>query len=448
MLKHFPSVPRDDERGIWTKLAVLQNASDPLALLLQMARNHRGCIPLQIGSQRVFVLTAAEHFKQVLATNSAKYGKYLDGMTPIFGDSMITMDGALWQKMRAIQQPAFHPDALADYVPHFVAAIEGRMQSWRSFGADAAVDISPETWALAAEMISRALFDRQTPFNPHFVYKAVDAFTTVTNHKAGAGDALSRSIDTWGELPELVLAAPPFQNRERTLLNMIEAAAADPAVAEFDRAQVLDEIKQYIWAGTETTALVLAWAMYLVATHPDVAERVRQETNAVYGGREPTLADYERLTYTRNVIAETMRMYPPIWSLTRRAEADDVIDGHDIKPGDTIVLWAYVAQHDPRYWDDPRRFDPERFGERAKAPAPYSYLPFGAGKRACIGSTMSQIEMVLALSLILREFDLAYCGEGAPRIRLSVVLSPNNGIPMRIQRRAQTGANRLTSGGG
>src|ERR1700691_456028 len=125
MLKHFPSVPRDDERGIWTKLAVLQNASDPLALLLQMARNHRGCIPLQIGSQRVFVLTAAEHFKQVLATNSAKYGKSLDAMTPICGDSMITMDGALWQKMRAIQQPAFHPDALADYVPHFVAAIEG-----------------------------------------------------------------------------------------------------------------------------------------------------------------------------------------------------------------------------------------------------------------------------------------------------------------------------------
>jgi cytochrome P450 len=109
------------EQGIWSKLAALQNAGNPLGLLLQIARNGRGCIPLQMGSQRVLLVTAPEDFKQVLATNSARYSKYLEGMRPIFGKSMITMDGALWQKMRAIQQPAFHPDALAEYVPHFFA---------------------------------------------------------------------------------------------------------------------------------------------------------------------------------------------------------------------------------------------------------------------------------------------------------------------------------------
>ena len=165
-----------EPQGIWPKLAALQNAGNPLALLLQMARNHSGCIPLRFGSQRVFLLTAAEHFKHVLASNSANYGKYLEGMKPIFGGSMITMDGALWQKMRAVQQPAFHPDAMSEYVPHFLAAINARMARW-SAAADAddePVDMGAETWALAARHdVCKALFDRDTPFNPYFVYKAV-----------------------------------------------------------------------------------------------------------------------------------------------------------------------------------------------------------------------------------------------------------------------------------
>jgi enediyne biosynthesis protein E7 len=451
MLDKPQSAAGDYSRGIWSKLAMLQNAGDPLTLLLQIARNRRGCIPLQMGSQRVFLLTAAEQFKQVLATNSANYSKYLEGMTPIFGRSMITMDGALWQKMRAIQQPAFHPDALAEYVPYLLSAIDARVDRWRGLEDGDVLDIGPEMWGLAVDMICKALFDRETPFNPSFVYNAVEAFTTVTNHgsvakfgeapprapndgKGATDDAVAYATSVWDSLPELVLSAPPFQNRERTFLKMIEAAAADPAIGEFDRSQVIDEIKQYIWAGTETTALVLTWALYLLAKHPDVADQIRHETNTICGDRTPTLADFERLTFTRSVVSETMRMYPPIWSLARSAEGPDVIDGQEIQAGDIIMLWVYVAHHDPRYWDDPLTFDPKRFGERTKAPAPYTYLPFGGGKRACIGSTMSQIEMVLALSRIVREFNLHPAGD-RPGVKLSVVLSPNSRVPLRLERR-------------
>jgi len=366
------------------------------------------------------------------------------------------MDGALWQKMRAIQQPAFHPDALAEYVPHLVSAIDARIARWRGLEDGAVVDVGPEMWGLAVDMICKALFDRETPFNPHFVYNAVEAFTTVTNHgsvgkfgeaslpsraqsngAAAGDDAIGYATSVWDSLPELVLSAPPFQNRERTFLKMIEAAAADPAIGEFDRAQVIDEIKQYIWAGTETTALVLTWALYLLAKHPEAADQIRHETDAICGDRTPTLADFERLTFTRSVVSETMRMYPPIWSLARSAEGADAIDGQQIQAGDIVMLWVYVAHHDPRYWDDPLSFDPKRFGERTKAPAPYTYLPFGGGKRACIGSTMSQFEMVLALSRILREFNL-HCVGDPPGVKLSVVLSPNSRVPLRLERRAKT----------
>jgi cytochrome P450 len=284
------------------------------------------------------------------------------------------------------------------------------------------------------------------PFNPSFVYRAVKAFTTVTNHTpvrlthvggepVEADDAVSRATEIWDGLPALILGADAMASRERTLLSMIEAAAADPATGPFDRAQVLDEIKQYLWAGTETTALVLAWALYLAATNRGVAARIREEADAVYGDRAPTLADYNRLAFTGNVIAETMRIYPPIWSLARKAVADDVIAGHAVKADDVVLLWTYAAHHDPRYWDAPERFDPDRFaGESARAP--YTYLPFGGGKRACIGSAMSQIEAVLALSLLLQKFDLDYAGDGPPGINLSVTLSPKNALPMRIRQRA------------
>ncbi len=161
---HTHSQARATAQGIWPKLAALHNSGNPLGLLLQIARYHDGCIPLQIQSQRVFLLTEVEHFKHVLQTNGQNYAKYLDGMKPIFGGSMITMDGALWQKMRAVQQPAFHPDMMSEYVPHFLAAIgKGEEQADAARSRGQPVDICEETWALAADMTCKALFDRDTP---------------------------------------------------------------------------------------------------------------------------------------------------------------------------------------------------------------------------------------------------------------------------------------------
>src|SRR5262249_20082124 len=132
----------------------------------------------------------------------------------------------------------------------------------------------------------------------------------------------------------------------------------------------------------------------------------------------------------------TVRMYPPIWSLARRAEANDVIRGHQVEAGDTIVLCPYVTHHDPRHWDEPARFDPDRFNaDRTRSRAPYSYLPFGGGKRACIGAAMSQVENVLALSLFVQQFELDYVGRGPVEINPTVTLSPKGGLPFRIRRR-------------
>ncbi len=440
-----------EESSIWFKLTPLLKGDpqNPMTLLMLMTERYGGAIPFNMGDERVIFLSEPEYFKHVLVTKADKYIKYFDGLKPIFGKSMITHDGVLWQKIRMPQQPAFHPDMFAEYIPYFLDAIRNKLESWEDLAQSGeTVEMVEQTWTLAADMICKALFDREMPFNPHFVFKCVKTYTDVLNHKsirakkvAGAEFELSeesaaKAMETWASVPPSVIAADPREHRERTLLKMIEDAVANPDIPEFDEQQAVDELKQYLWAGTETTALTLAWALYLTARHPEASERIRREGEEVYGDRDPTAQDYSGLAYTRAVIQETMRLYPPIWGLIRIAAEDDDIDGTPIKAGDRVVMFAYGAHHSPRFWDEPEEFKPERFmGDANKKRRPYTYLPFGGGKRSCIGGAMSQVENTLALSILLRRFRPEYVGDEPPGINATVTLTPKGGLPFRISKR-------------
>jgi cytochrome P450 len=437
-----------EENSIWFKLTpLMKGGANPMLTLMLMGERYGGVIPVNMGEQRVVLLTAPEHFKRVLVTKVDDYIKYFDGLKPIFGKSMITHDGVLWQKIRMPQQPAFHPDMFAEYIPYFLAAIDSKMALWADLAKKGeAFEMVEQTWTLAADMICKALFDRDMPFNPHFVFKCVKTYTDVMNHKSirlkkVAGEEFeiteedaAKAMDVWAGVPPEVFAADPKEMRERTLLKMIERAVADPSVPEFDQQQAVDELKQYLWAGTETTALTLAWAMYLTSKHPQAAERIRAEGQQVYGDRAPTAADYSALAYTRAVIQETMRLYPPIWGLIRVASKPDEIDGKEIKVGDRVVMFAYGVHHNPKYWDEPEEFRPERFIGNQKR-VPYTYLPFGGGKRSCIGGAMSQVENTLALSILLRKFRPEYVGHEPPGINATVTLTPKGGLMFKVHER-------------
>ena len=439
-----------DQDSIWFKLAALHkgDAPNPMLSLQALSERYGGVIAVNMGNQRVVFLSDPEHFKRVLVTKADDYIKYFDGLKPIFGKSMITHDGALWQKIRMPQQPAFHPDMFAEYVPYFLSAIRSKMALWDDYAKTGeSFEMVEQTWTLAADMICKALFDRDMPFNPHVVFKCVKTYTDVLNHKsvraklvAGeefeiAEEDTAKAMEVWASVPPSVMAANPREDRERTLLKMIEAAVADPSIPEFDQQQAIDELKQYLWAGTETTALTLAWALYETSRNPQAAERIRTEGAAVYGDREPTSADYGSLVYTRAVIQETMRLYPPIWGLIRIASKADEIGGKPIRVGDRVVLFAYGTHRSPKYWEQPEEFKPERFmGDAAKKRRPYTYIPFGGGKRSCIGGAMSQVENTLALSMLLRKFRPEYVGNAAmpatdhPGINATVTLTPKGGL--------------------
>jgi cytochrome P450 len=449
-----PATPRShiqelgEASSVWFQLTpLLKGPANPLTLLMDVAERYGGVIPVNMANQRIVLLNDPEHFKRVLVTKADDYIKYFDGLKPIFGKSMITHDGALWQKIRMPQQPAFHPDMFAEYIPYFLAAIRSKMQVWRALAESGeTIEMVEQTWTLAADMICKALFDRDMPFNPHFVFKCVKTYTDVMNHKAirlkkVAGEEFeiteedaAKAMEAWASVPPDVIAADPREARERTLLRMIEAAVADPTIPEFDQQQAIDELKQYLWAGTETTALTLAWALYLVSKYPEASERIRREGETTYGDREPTAADYSALAFTRAVIQETMRLYPPIWMLVRVAAKPDTIEGKEIRVGDKVALFAYGVHHSAKYWEDPEAFVPERWlGDAARKRKPYTYLPFGGGKRSCIGGAMSQVENTLALSILLRRFRPEYLGTEPPGINATVTLTPKGGLRFKIR---------------
>jgi cytochrome P450 len=376
---YSPSHGLGEEQSIWFKLTPLLNQENPMQVLMALSDKYGGVVPINLKNQRIVLLSEPAHAQRVLVDNADNYTKYFDGLRPIFGRSMITVDGALWQKIRAPQQPAFHPQMFEAYFPYLMSAIDSKMGRWAKFASTGeTIEMVEETWTLAAEMVCKALFDREMPFNPHFVFGQVKTYTNVVNHKSlrlknvrgelveVMSEDAAKAMEVWGSIPEMVTGAGILEHREKTLLRMLEQAEADPNFPEFDRRQVIDEMKQYLWAGTETTALTLAWSLYLLSQHPEALERIRAEARAVCGERNPEWNEVQQLSYTRMVIQETMRLFPPIWALIRIAAGDDEIEGHQVKTGDKMVILAYVLHHSPKYWDEPEKFDPERFApERA-----------------------------------------------------------------------------------
>ncbi|MDZ4789842.1 MAG: cytochrome P450 [Hyphomicrobiales bacterium] len=442
---HIHAQTLGERESIWFKLTMLAKSDQPIQNLMRMADKYGGCIKVNLKDERIFFLTDPAHFKHCLITNVDKYGKYFDGLTPIFGKSMITVDGALWQKIRMPQQPAFQPMMFTGYVPYLMSSVQDRSRAWERLAETGEeFNMLQETWTLAASMICKALFDREMPFNPEAVFSAVKTYTDVAQHKnirlqkvngelseVPLENEAADAIATWISVPPQVLGAVPRDHREKTLMTILDGLMADDGKPEFDRQQVLDEMKQYLWAGTETTALTLAWAFYLIHLHPEVGDRILAEGHAVYGERTPNWQELQNLHYTRAVIYETMRLYPPIWSFIRVATAEDEIAGQKVQPGDKMVLSAYVVHHSEKWWPEPEAFRPERFMPDAirarQASHPYIYMPFSLGKRSCIGGQLSIIENSLALTQLLRKFRPEYLGEVPARISATVTLTPDGG---------------------
>ena len=367
----------------------------------------------------------------------------------VLGEGLLTSEAPLHLRQRRLAQPAFHRQRIASY-GQIIAGYTAEMASrWES---GTVMDLHPEMLLLALRIVGKTLFDTNVEGEVKQIAQAVDSF-------------MGFLPLAFLPFPEVVLQLPfPLMTRIRRgqayldslIYGMIAERRNDPrdrgdllsmlltAVdTEEDTGgmtdkQVRDECLTVMLAGHETSANALSFALWELARNPDVQERLYQECRRVLGERLPAAEDYSQLGYAAQVFAETIRIYPPVWVTARTAAEEYAYRGIAIPKGAILLAPQMVAHRDPRFWDDPMRFDPQRFTEEKKARRlRFSYFPFGAGARQCIGEGLAWMEGVLILAFVARHWRLSL-PPGAPRelsLRPAISLRPQGGVHLRIDRR-------------
>lgn len=388
-------------------------------------REHGDMVRFQMGPLTSFLMVAPEAVQHVLVKNRDNYwkGVAMEKVKMFLGEGLFTSEGELWRRQRRLMQPTFTPKAVMVFFEAMVEAIEGLMVRWEEdFGQGQPFDVNVQMMRLAMNIIGRTMFDidigrqefREVDEAFTFVLEFVGQrsvsiidipmfLPTATNLRfKKAYRILNDFVDT--------VIEDRLQREEwpDDLLSILLQARDEETGEKMSRQQLHDEILTIFFAGHETTAQTLTWAWYLLDGHPRVTDKLHDEVDRVLvGGRRPQMDDLYELNYTRMIVEETLRLYPPAGMFVRENYEDDVVAGYYVPAGSMIMLSPLLTQRHPDYWDEPEAFRPERFTEEAKADRPrYTYFPFGAGQRVCIGNNFALLEATLALAMLARRYNL------------------------------------------
>lgn len=355
-----------------------------------------------------WIITNPRDIRHVLIGNHRNYvkGVGFERVEMLLGNGIIVSDGAFWRRQRTMIQPAFSRGNMPRYFAMIKDATERLAQRWDGLAQSGEpIDLTREISDYALEVILRAIFSEDLEF---FVdQEGINPFNFLT-------DDLSRDLRVAMKFRQLLKQVRVLIERRRDtgarpfdlLSMMMDARASRSGEAMSDR-ELVDEVATMIIAGHETSAGTLNWAWYLLAGDEASAVRVRSEVQNVCGTDALTYEHLESLAFTRQVLEETLRLYPPVWLYTRRAVAEDELAGYRVEAGDNVFLSPYQVQRMASYWPEPERFDPDRWAPEAReGHREYTFFPFSAGPRRCIGEYFSYVEMRTHLALLAPRFRL------------------------------------------
>jgi cytochrome P450 len=300
------------------------------------------------------------------------------------------------------------------------------------------VDIVPEVMRLALDVVTRVLFgydlrhrsDEVLPVIEHVLSAMFPGSPELLLPSWLPGPHRRRLRATQQVLDDAV-GEVIDHGGDRLVAALGEASGVDTQ-APLTRRQIMDELKNHLLAGHETTGCGLAWTLHELAGHPEVYERLRAELDTVLGDRDPDAEDLSRLTYLGQVVDESLRLHPPIPMFPREPIHDVEVGGYRIPAGSTMFITPFTVHHDARHWPDPERFDPDRFAPDRPRPARYTYLPFGGGQRRCVGAPLAELEIRVAVAMIARRFRLTPLPGHRVEPHSLISLRPRFGLVMRI----------------
>jgi cytochrome P450 len=400
----------------------------------------------RIGLQRFYYVNDPAAIEELLVTGGRSFvkGRGTQRLERLLGRGLLTSNGAFHLRQRRLVQPAFHHERIAGYATTMVARAEAfaaGLEPGRTIEIDGAM--SRLTLGIAAETLFGADMDREADTIGRALHAAMLSFPISLTPIGELLDHLPmvpivrRFLAARAELDAIVYRLIDERRAGATeradVLGMLLAAA--DTEGGMDREQIRDETMTIFLAGHETTARALTWTWWCLAQHPAIAGRLRAEVSEVLGERTPVMDDVPRLRFTRDVIAESMRLYPPAWVVGRRAVEPVRLGPWTVPSGAIVLASQWVMHRDPRFWNEPEAFRPERWsnGENDAVPK-FAYFPFGGGTRVCIGEAFAWTELVLVLATIARRARF----EAAPALtsltpQPSVTLRPATPVPMVVR---------------
>ncbi len=422
----------------------------PLEFVGGLARRFGPVARFQVGWVRYYVLSHPDHVLQVLQERQDRYSKATHDywlMSRIMGTSLLTGDGPFWKQRRRLIQPLFQRRQLEHLARQTAESVDTLCRQWERHADDGVgFEGLTELVQLTLRIIGRTLFSTDLVDQAPAVGEAVKTINrtaawnldTVISLTPGLNGHIVRAMRCLDDLiAGLVAQRRAEPEPVADLLSALVHARDEETGAPLSDQEIRNEAMTLMLAGHDTTAHHLAWTAYLLAEHPQVVTTWHAELDRVLGGRPPTLADLPQLPYTRMIIEESMRLYPPIWTIPRRVIADDDVGGYRLRRGSYVLLALREIQRDPRWWSEPEAFRPERF-DRALHPAPRAgaYAPFGWGPRTCVGAQFATVESQLILATLGQR--LTWRVEPGQRIVPEgyITLLPKYGIRLRTARRS------------
>ena len=436
-------------KGIPLFGSVFEPKGDSIRYLTKCTREYGDIVFFRFLGVPACYTSRPEYIESVLVTQSNNFVKSKDyrAMRRVLGNGLLLSEGDFWRRQRKLIQPAFHQGRITAYAQIMIDYTQRMLASWSD---GQALDMHEAMMRLTLGIVAKTLFDADVSHEA----EGVDAALTVLMGKFLRQAGMALLLPTWVPLPTSQLLKRAVGRLDKVIYGIIEQRRAsgqlsgdllsaflqaqdDEGVGMTDR-QLHDEIMTLFLAGHETTANVLSWTWLLLGQNPETEQKLIEELERVLGGRVPTPADLPQLVYTDMVLRESMRLYPPVWVIGRRALASFRLGEYEIPADTNMLISQYLMHRDARYFPEPEKFVPDRWGAgnaRTAALPRFAYFPFGGGPRVCIGAGFAMMEAVLLLATIAQKFQIQISPEEKVSMQPSVTLRPRNGIPVTLKRR-------------
>jgi len=439
------NLPGPGKESVVDTLANLNE--DKLAFLTKCSREYGDVVPLQVGINQVLLLNCPSYIEQVAKDRSlfVRGPHVRTALQRLLGEGIFLKEGESWFHQRRITQQVFYHQHITTYGETIVAYTERLLNRWQ----DGEIrNVQPDMMRLTLDIIWKVIFnDELTEEEAQDIGYILGISTRLFESKDQEGfndqqlatqnlryERILEQMDRY--IYSLIQRRRQSGEESGDLLSMLMQVRDEDNNSQMSDKQLRDEVVTLLFAGQEALAVVLSWTLILLSLHPEVQTKLLTELNEVLGDRCPSVADIPYLCYTKSIIKEAMRLYPPVAVMPRIAIQDYEIGGYKVPAGCTVLISAWTMHRHPRYFEDPDKFDPDRWDNDLEKRLPRGvYLPFGNGPRICIGKSFAEMEMVLIIATIAQKYQLTLVPDFQIVLWATITLRSKLGVPVKLEKK-------------